>query len=466
VKRLLLALLLSTSAAAHAQSLSKALVVPICAPGRELEQAGPGLQQFTQDAQGRLCVAATNAGSTNMVTPVMLNGVVPPATLAYSTIFAGSWNGALIYRQTPSPIPGTFSNFSVLSPTAIVAGQYTFGLFVNGVLTQLQCSVGQGGTNLGTTTQCSDNVDTVDVYANDLLAYQSAPANTPTAMVGYVSISVLFTSANGQESLVGAATNGFLSTTAINYLGPSTGVPQTTDLAGSVVMPTAGILDYLTVYISNNQPATGSQQLTVFKNGAPTNIVATCTNASNQRCSDLTHALSVAANDTISLQLCPSNVAGCQAGGTAAASSTLQYSLRWQPSVLHQALVFSNAVSNSATTNYLAAAGNYSAVSTTPTLFQNITPAAMTLGDLTAAQCPAISATAARTVTLRGNGVSQPPTVVLPAGATVCPTLDIEQDTTDTHDATAGELLNILTTAGGGGQPAAPFKTSMTAVVP
>jgi hypothetical protein len=467
VKRLLIALLLSTSAAAHAQSLSKALVVPTCAQGRELEQAGPGLQQLTMDTQGRLCAAATNAGSTNMVTPVMFNGQVAPATLAYAGLFTGTWNAALAFRQMPSPIPGTFSNFHVLSPTAVAVGQYTFGLVVNGVLTPLQCSIGQGGTNLGTTTQCSDNTDTFDVYANDFLAYGSVPAGTPTALVGYMAISSLFTSANGQESLVGAVTGGFLGTGSISYLGPNSGTPVTTDLAASVVIPTAGILDHLNVYITGNQPATGSVQITVLKNGVPTGIVATCTNTSNLRCNDLTHALSVSAKDTISIQLCPSNIAGCPAGGNAQASTTLQYSMRWQPTVLHQALLLSIGVTNSPTTNYLSVSGNYTAVSTSPTALQNISPAAMTLGDLLVAQCAPTSAAVGRTSTLRANGVIQAPTVIIPTGGAVCPTMDIEQDTTDTYQASADDLLILGTVPiAGGGNTASPFKTSMTATVP
>jgi hypothetical protein len=461
VKRLLLALLLSTTALAHAQGLSKALVVPTCTPGRELEETAPGLQQLTQDTQGRLCAAATNAGSVNMVTPLMVSAVGPPATAVFGqNPFGSNWNAATL-RASPSPIPGTISNLTVSTQNVIAVGQYTFALWV-GASTALQCSVGQGGINLGTTQRCSDTTDTIDVYAGDLLAWQSTPVGTPT-VTGQMSISALFTSANGQESLIGGATNNFMVTTAISYLGPSTLAAVTAnELGASVVMPTAGILDYLYISLGSPVAINSSIQFTVFKNGIATGIVATCTNP-GLTCHDLTHALNVVAGDTISLQICPSNIAGCPAG-VASGGPTMGFSLRWQPTVLHQAVLFNTANANSPATNHttMAAGGGWS---TNETIYQNIVPATMTLGNLIAAQCPDVSATVPRVVTLRSNGASQAPSVTLPLGTEVCPTMSMAQDTTDTYEASAGELLNYLSTASGG-LTATNFKTSMTAIVP
>jgi hypothetical protein len=465
VKRLLLALLLSTSAAAHAQSLSKALVVPTCAQGRELEQVGPGLQQLTMDTQGRLCAAATNAGGTNMVTPLMVNTAAVAATVQGQNPFGSNWNAAAL-RGSPSPIPGTVSNLTVHTLAQIVTGYYTFSFYVGGATT-VQCSIGQGGPNLGTNQQCSDTVDTADVYAGNIIAFQSQPTGTPTA-TGNIGLSALFTSANGQESLIGSSTNNFISQTGITYLGPSGFAAVTTDQLAAAVMPTDGVLDHLYVSVPYALLTTASIQFTVFKNGVATSITTTCSAPNNtppQQCTDLTHSLSVAPKDTISLQICPSNAAGC-AAGAGVGNVTIAFSLRWQPAVLHQAVLFSNPNSNSATTNYLAVAGvQNGTVSTNETLVQNISPGTMTLGNLLAAQCPAISATVSRNVTLRSNSVSRAPTVTLPAGSTVCPTLDIEQDTTDTYQTSASELLSILTTVTGGGiNPL--FRASMTATVP
>jgi hypothetical protein len=463
VKRLLLALLLSTSAA-HAQSLSKALVVPTCTPGRELEQAGPGLQQLTQDTQGRLCAAATNAGGANMVTPLMVNTTVVGTTTTPTgqNPFSSNWNSPIL-RGSPSPIPGTVSSLTVHTLAQIVTGYYTFSFYVNGA-TSLQCSIGQGGPNLGTNQQCSDTVDTADVYAGDIIAYQSIATGTPTA-TGNIGLSALFTSANGQESLIGSSTNNFISQTAITYIGPSI-YQLGTDQLAAAVMPTDGIVDHLYVSVPYALPATASIQFTVFKNGVATSITTTCSaQTMPQQCTDLTHSLSVAPRDTISLQICPSNAAGC-AAGPSVGNVTMAFSLRWQPTVLHQAVLFGNTINNSATTNYLAVAGTQNAtVSTNETLVQNIAPATMTLGNLLAAQCPAISVTVSRNVTLRSNSVSRAPTVTLPAGPTVCPTLDIEQDTTDTYQTSANELLSIITVPTGGGQNPL-FRASMTATVP
>jgi len=465
VKRLLFALLLSTSAAAHAQSLSKALVVPTCAQGRELEQAGPGLQQLTMDTQGRLCAAATNAGSTNMVTPLMVNTIaIPLAVTTYGINFFGSnWNVPTL-RGAPTPIAGTVSGLTVHNQTAVATSYFLIALSVNGVATALQCSIGVGsGPNLGTPTGCTDRTDSIDVHAGDILAWQSTvPGGLPTTP-GAMSISGLFTSQNGQESLLGSATNNFISVTGITYIGPSGQAGYVNEYQASVIMPTNGVIDHLNISLSN-APTTYSVQFTVFKNGAPTGIVALCTNVTGAKCTDLTHALSVAAEDTISVQICPSNVAGCPAGA-AIPNITMSFGLRWQPAIADEALVFNGSVNNSSTTNYAPIAGGYAA-NPSEAFFQNPAPIAMTLGNLLAAQCPDISATTSRTVTLRSNGVSQAPTVLMPPGTGVCPSLTIApQDTIHTAQVITDQLLNFLTVPTGGGQNPL-FKTSMTATVP
>lgn len=466
MKRLLLALLLSTSAAAHAQSLSKALVVPTCASGRELEQAGPGLQQLTMDTQGRLCAAATNAGGANMVTPLMVNTfLVPAATLYGQNPFGSNWN-TIAVRGSPSAIPGTLSNLTVHTQTAVTTGYYTFSFNVAGVQTPAQCSIGQGGPNLGTTTQCSDLVDTVAVHSGDIIAFSSIGSGAPSA-TGNVSLSGLFTSANGQEGLIGGATNNFMAQTGASYLGPSQlAALNGTELPASVVMPAAGVLDHL--YISlGNVPAAGSAvQFTVFKNGAATGITVTCTNATGLRCSDLVDALSVAVGDTISLRICPSTTVGCPAG-VAIGNVTMAFSLRWQPTVLHQAVLFANAngLSTSVSGIYSAIAASLS-YNVDETLYRNIAPGTMTLGNLTVALCPDIASTP-RSMTLRSNSIDQPPSVTLPAGSNACPTLRTGQDPDNTYQATAGQLLTLVTAlTSAAGNSAANFKTSMTAVVP
>lgn len=473
MKRLLLALLLSTSAAAHAQSLSKALVVPTCTPGRELEQAGPGLQQLTQDTQGRLCAAATNAGSTNMVTPLMVNTSTPNnTTTTGQNPFGSNWN-SMALRASPTPIPGTISNITAVSQNVIATGYWTFIFNVAGVSTPLRCSIGQGGTNLGTTTRCSDTTDTVDAYAGDLIGYQALPTGTPTT-TGSLSLSALFTSLNGQESLIGNATNNFIPTTVIGFLGPSTlavnnvtTTPAVAEALASAIMPADGILDHLYVSVPYALPATASVQFTVFKNGVATSITTTCSAPNTAlQCTDLTHSLSVSVGDTISLEICASNVAGCPAGAVTG-NVTMSYSLRWQPTVLHQAVLFNtlNGIGTLAQNYYLAVSSSVGTAVTEST-YQNVAPANITLGNLLAAVCPGPGPQYSKSFTLRSNGASQVPTVTIPIGSVACPTLTVEQDTVDTYDVPANALINYFMLSTGTGATATNQKVSMTATVP
>jgi hypothetical protein len=362
----------------------------------------------------------------------------------------------------------------VLLTTAILANYYTFSLNVNGVSTPLQCSIGQGGVNLGTTTTCSDSADQVIVNAGDLLAIQSSvPGGAPTAGNAFMTFAMTFTGANPQDSVIGGVTTN-LSATAIQYAGFSEAAPVATDAVASSVMPTAGTLDRLYVALSATQAAGSSYQFTIMKNGVATGLVATCDVSS--LCGDLSDAVNIVAGDTISLQFCPSGVAGCQ-GGNSPAVRAGEFSLRFKPSVVNQAMLFGMPsqfppVVAALRLGALVSVVNF--VSAVDTNYQSVAPGlSMTLGNLTVAQCPGPDSTGAggvtRTFTARMGGVNQTPTVAIPGSSiSACPALLTVRDTTHTFQATSGALLNLATSMNTvtNASTLAELKYSMTATVP
>jgi hypothetical protein len=482
VRRLFLAaLLLTTALAAHAQNLSKALVVPSC-NGSTRELAESSLGQLMMNPQGQLCAGSGNAGTANMTTPILSYGNAgPPVGGTFHLPITGSnaWNGNVQLRQSVIPIDGVISNFVILLPVApITTNYFTLSLNVNGVSTALQCSIGQGGVNLGTPQQCSDAVDQIAVHPGDLLSLQSSvPGGAPAPAPSFITTAMTLTSTNGQESFIGSSPNPFMSTTAIQYFAPGTAaLPQATDALASAIMPTAGKLDYLYAVSNPAQLVGNSVRFTVVKNGVPTSIAATCTNAASL-CTDLVNAITVVAGDTISIQMCPGGVAGCQAGA-ASASRAGGFGLRFTPATPDQAMVFGVPVPAGmpapAVALRLGALSNaVNFVGTFDQNYQNIAPVQMTLGNLTIAQCPGPDTTGAggvtRTQTLRANGVNQSPTVALVGNSTAaCPTLAIGQDTADTYQTNANDLvglgmtMNTITNA----STLEELKYSMTATAP
>jgi hypothetical protein len=414
-----------------------------------------------------------------MVTPVLFfpNNVVPTTGTAYNDITSGAWSTLLGVKQIASAIGATISGLQAYSSAAVAANYYTISLNVNGVATALKCSIGQpGGANPGTTTACSDSVDAVTINPGDLVAIQSdVPAGAPTGATLYFSMLLTATASGGQESFVGAGGQG-LPTTSINF-GSLSGAPaNATENLVSVIMPTAGTLDQFRGSLFATPTSGKGFGLTIFKNGVATPFSFTC--ISSNVCNDLTDSVSVVAGDTLSLQMCPTNTAGCPAGTAPAAGNIIGYSMRWVPSVAKQALMLSVPAPAPATltSNYYSALANAINYTNTESAQRNIAPTlstTMTLGNLWVSQCPGPDSTGAggvsRPVTLRVNGVSQAPTVTLPGTAiNACPTMTTQHDSAHTATAATAGLVNFLTSINTTTNAAAGtvFKSSMTATVP
>jgi hypothetical protein len=416
---------------------------------------------------------------TCMVTPILQYGLGVSLTSSptYSGFFGGAGNPTQGTRQVASAIAGKVSNLQVAASN-VTANNVTFGLTVNGALSALQCSVGNGGgTNPGTTTGCSDTTDTITVNAGDTLAWESVALNG-TATGGGGLLGALFTSTapSGQESQIGATTQA-MPTSSITFSSPAANnTTQTSDLLASAIMPTAGTLDRLRAQFFSTLG--GSKlQLVVYKNGVATGIAPTCTGSTT--CTDLVDSVSVVAGDTISIQLCPANTATCPSGTAPGAGNYVNWSMRWTPATTNQALALTVPTvaypgNNTGNTFGGFNGGQYNlgteagARNTMPVL-----PVTATFSNLWVAQCPGPDSTGAggvtRTLAVRLNGVSQTLAISMPGSAVnACPTLTVAHDATHSFTSNSAGLVGILTTNNTttNGVTLTTFKTGAVVTVP
>jgi hypothetical protein len=417
-----------------------------------------------------------------MTTPIFVWGAVPsPSTFGYAPFgISASWNGAITARQGQTAISGAIGNLTVSSPIAISTNYYTNTLYVNSNPTSLVCSVGVGGTNLGTTTFCADNAHSVTVNSGDLVTVRSdVPGGAATTYTAAPRVSATITSVNGQEQWL-PLWLGIPSATAINYVGLAAAASATEGLV-SFVVADPGAITGLRGYLEGTAAGAGKWwQFTVFQNGVATAIIAgdsaNCGGASSLQCFDYAHSITVAAGDVISVQICPTATSalgtGCPVSALGApAAANIALGLRFVPANANHGLLFTVPVTLppvSVANNFLAATGNLGA-GTTEALGQVVAPVNMTVGGLFATQCPGPGAAVTRSVTLRSNGVSQSPTVIVPSGATACPTLSpAPQDNTHTYSVPSGALLDELTLLNTvtGAATVTEFKTGMWGTVP
>jgi|SRR6516162_10007425 hypothetical protein len=424
-------------------------------------------------------IHGSSAVPTLMVTPILSqNGGsgTPPSNTVVNYGFingnaAGSnWNAAETATQMPFPVSGTLSNLTVRFPTAVAAGTastcngvlqaspcYGIQLRVGGVTQTMGCVI----TSASLT--CTDNSNTYAVSPGQIINYISTPAGTPTAQVATlpVQVSMVFTSSVGNESpLLSSWLGGNLPATGIQYVamvgGSTTG--QTTESIASSVMPAAGTVDHLYVQSSTGGPGAGaSWTFTIYQNGNPT--AEGCTLSGSQvQCNDPTNSITVAAGDTLSLQVCPSNTATCPAGSAPGGRSS-RLSSRWIPSTPGQSIV---SVNTQTTINGAAGATRWQPVdgpgSTTSTEVDYIVvPVGLTIRNLYESQAVAPGGSSTRAWTFRDNNVSHSPVCTVTSLVTSC------QDLSGSFSTSTNDLIDWQFT--NSGAQAASTWTKLSAVV-
>jgi hypothetical protein len=254
-----------------------------------------------------------------MVSPVFSAQISTVNTATRYFQFGGTGLLAVSQSQAEQPvaIPGTVANLNVNATGAPGAGKsFTFTLYKNGIAQTLTCVIAD------TNTSCSDTnaAHAVTFAAGDTASWEVVPSGTPTNST--VSVSSTMTGTNADEVNFSGGTSG-LTNSAATWVHISGGGSVTTEASSSSIMPTSGTIDHLYLETSGT-PGTGkSWTMAVVQNGSTSGITTTISNSGTTN-SDLTHSISVAAGDTISLLATPS---GTPSG------NILKWGFRFRPTV-------------------------------------------------------------------------------------------------------------------------------------
>lgn len=363
-----------------------------------------------------------------------------------------AYNATIANVEVPMPIAGTFSNLYSRLPVPGTSNSWETRLMVDGSAAALTCT--QSGAATDATPDISNQVA---VAVGQKIALRTTPTvggsaidlTTPLADVG-----LLFTAtAPGESAIFGI---GSASNSATNYL--SFGQNRTggaTENLASVVIPTAGVLDKLYVELSGapGTAASGKQYaFSVYINGAPVSPAITCTILDTATgASDLTHSVTVAAGDTLSLQSIPTSTPTARAA---------KFSMRWVPTIPGESLMLSMGVAalSSSAARWLNANG--SALNTdTEALFQNIAPVAFVAKKLQIKFNTAPGGAASRAYVLRKNEADQALTATVSTSATTA------SDTSNTVSIAAGERIGWKTTPASTPAAAGCYRVSAVAYI-
>lgn len=363
-----------------------------------------------------------------------------------------AYNATITNVEVPMPIAGTFSNLYSRLPVPGASNSWETRLMLDGAASALTC------TQSGTATDATpDTSNPVSATAGQKVALRTTPTvggsaidlTTPLADIG-----LLFTATTPGESAIFGS--GSVSNSATNYLpfGQSRTGGATENLA-SVVIPTAGVLDKLYVELSGapGTAASGKQYaFSVYINGAAVSPAITCTILDTATgASDLTHSVTVAAGDTLSLESIPTS--------TPTARAT-KFSMRWVPTISGESLMLSMGVAALSSSAARWIDVNGSALNTdTEALFQNIAPYPFEAKKLKVKFNTAPGGSASRAYVLRKNEADQSLTATVSTSATTA------EDITNTVSVAAGDRIGWKTTPSTAPAAAGSYRISAVAYI-
>ena len=390
---------------------------------------------------GRGALDSGGTAPTTMFTPLITStSVTSNAATRYLGFAGGNANSigtSSAQVAAPIAIAGTISSLSVQLSTTVTTGTWTFVLNKNGTDdANFKCSITSGTT-------CTYSATTVTVAAGDLVVWALEPTSTPTAQTLF-QVSATLTATTGISAIFAGTQAGTQpSTTVPNYayFGGAGAAWLSTELLAENVIPTSGTIDNLFVAI-NATPSPGTYAITVNHNTSATSL--TCTISSTSPCSDTNgaHAFTVAAGDTISVQVAPSSTP---------ASRFITVSARWTPTINGEALLFGTTSTFPSTnvTRYLNLNGTASS-SGTEANFNTVAGSAFTVKKLYVQIAPQPGAAATRTITLRANtaNAGSPGALSCTIGVGVGVTGTCN-DTTNSYLTSAADLLDVQTTITG-----------------
>ena len=407
-------------------------------------------------------IEGTPPAASGMKTPIL--ALASPSatnpTTAGAANYYGFINGSAIaatstlsLHQGVMPVAGTLSALNVdVNTSPGGAATWTASAVYNGsVSTALQCVIAAGtAPGFGTGSACASGA--LSVVVGDLVAWDMVAAGTPSALTTPFQLSALFQATSGQHSPIVGIGNANMSTSALQYLGlgQSAGL-QTTEYIASVVFPTGGTLNSMTVALNGGAPGAGAAvTVNVVQNGTWANTSGVSTGlecqisgASATKCLPAANtgaAITVSAGDTISVQLCPSTssggpITGCPTdsgatgGGWTAVPTArgITVGFDWTPTTANYAVVFSNMGTAPATASnvYFNSSGNITNEGT-EVYGENVTPngTTVTLEGYYVNQCPGPGASRTRTTQPRSAAGNVGTTVAFTNNATACPTMN------------------------------------------
>jgi hypothetical protein len=263
---------------------------------------------------------------------------------------AGVWNSAVAQRYSIASMAGHISNLHVEDQATLSSTQqFTISLYLNGSAQTLSCQIGNGGGQ-----SCNDTSHTITIAQGDKIAWQSVPANSPTG-THPIGISAIFYADNGGDSgnytpLFSSELNAASSTSAVGYVGVGeNNASQTTEANASVLFTAGGTVDRLCVLASAAPGAAASGKgwnLLLRHNGslATNSLAVSLLETATQNCSSTGTAETIAAGDTISVEICPlgNALTDCNSGAVPA-SATIAFALRFSPTATGQQPLFWNA---------------------------------------------------------------------------------------------------------------------------
>lgn len=413
------------------------------------------------------------SGGSAITTPILsLGSQSAPSTSAvnFAPLVNGAANGlsASSNREQPVAIAGNISNLFASFPSGIGAGNWSVALTLNGTITTLTCQIS------GTT--CADTTHSVAVVAGNTVGFVTCPGTisgttctpgtAPTSNVN-IQVSAAFVGTNNNESFVGGQ-SGPASTSVFNYatLQGFTLTLTTTEVNVSNIIPVAGVLDQFYVSLSTASGPAKSWTFTVMQNGAASTVA--CNAANTTTCTDLVDSITIAANDTISIQICPGTVAVGVCTSLTPATGALHWGMRWKPTTPGQSLLL---MADQVTMPQTAATGfsyinGVGSSGLTEVNNQNIGPLSFTIKNMSVAFSTAPGAAQSRTFTLRtGTGGSQTNSA-LTCNVTNSTTITACQDSTHSASATSGLFLNWQNAETGTPAAVTNFKISAVATVP
>jgi hypothetical protein len=346
--------------------------------------------------------------------------------------------------RVPISIPGTLRGLYFSVSVAPGAGaSWVLTLFKNGASTGLTATISGASPTLPAT----DLINTVSVSAGDRFSWQLVPSAGTAPAAANIYVSCYFDSTNAGESFMSGGMP--ISANTANYWSPTGGALSATESDVSLMVPTAGTIDYLYLEASSNVGAGNTDTMTLVLNGTPTALTTNVSGASQTVATpDTTNSVAVVKGDLISMAL---TVAGTPT------ARILKWGMRFTPTVNGESLIMSRStsitVSNIRYLNVVGGSGNNS----TEALPQIAVPYASVLKKFAVSVVPAAGASKQWTFVDRKGGVTGNLSVVISGASQTS-----NDDPTDTTSYAAGDLFNWMSTPSG--TPATITKGMFSAV--